>query len=210
MNRNKSESAVDRLIALASDENPANPYAAEAMPEPVAEMPVEREAEPVGGYAGARRGEPGRGEPGPGGSGMGDAGFGEQGREMDYNPVVQALSPFRGLVPYISRMLEMAQAEIGPGPAAELKQTMSELQGTQQDLRVTVQEQLIQMKRLEEEVTHTREASERNAFDSSEMAEDLRSVHSLVKKTAGFLGLLLVVLIALVVYMVLKQQHLIP
>lgn len=198
MNRNKSESAVDRLIALASDEQPAPvnryPYTGiteEAVPEPAAEeLRDERDAEPVGMYE----------EPNPG----------EQGREMEHNPVVQALMPFRGLVPYISRMLEMAQSEAGPGVSAELKQTMSELQGTQQDLRVTVQEQLIQMKRLEEEVTHTREASERSAFESSEMAEDMRTVHSLVKKTAGFLGLLMVVLIALVAYMLLKQQQLIP
>ena len=193
MNRYKSESAVDRLIALASDDEPARENHFQDQPEPVEEtVPV---AEESAREEGQMRAMPG---------------YSESSREMEHNPMAQALMPFRGLVPYIARILEMAQAEAGPGISAELKQTVSEMQGSQHDLRMAVQDQVLQMKRLEKEVAHTREASERNAFESSEMVEDLRTVHSLVKKTAGVLGTLLVALIALVVYMLLKQQHLIP
>jgi hypothetical protein len=193
MNRYKSESAVDRLIALASDDEPARENHFQDQPETVEET--------VPGPAESAR---------EGGEMRAIPGYSETSREMEHNPMAQALMPFRGLVPYIARILEMAQAEAGPGISAELKQTVNEMQGSQHDLRMAVQDQVLQMKRLEEEVAHTREASERNAFESSEMVEDLRTMHSLVKKTAGVLGTLLVALIALVVYMLLKQQHLIP
>ena len=193
MNRYKSESAVDRLIALASDDEPARENHFENHPETM------EEAAPAPAEAMREATE------------MRTAsGYSETNRGLEHNPMAQALMPFRGLVPYIARILEMAQAEAGPGISAELKQTVNEMQGSQHDLRMAVQDQVLQMKRLEEEVAHTREASERNAFESSEMVEDLRTVHSLVKKTAGVLGTLLVALIALVVNMLLKQQHLIP
>lgn len=178
MNRNISESAVDRLIAMAEDEKSEGPKPAGALPEGgrgLDTMPML--PDPMRGF--------------------------------DDNPMLKALLQFRMMQPYMSRLLEPEGQDAGMATISnELKQSVGDLQLAQRDLRMTVQEQLVQMKRVEEEMHRTREATERNAFESSELVEDMKTVHSLVKKTAGILGAMLALLIGMVAYVLIRNPHL--
>jgi hypothetical protein len=167
MKRSTSESAVDRLIALASAEKPPENGQNNGN--------TELEAVPLLG----------EGMP----------------RELEHNPMWKALLQFRVLVPYVSRLLEMSHPEPSPSLTAELKHSIGELANSHRDLRLAVQEQVVQMKHLEEELARTRETTERNASENLEIVDDVRSVHSLIKKAAIGLGGLVVVLLGLVVWL---------
>ena len=129
----------------------------------------------------------------------------DPGRGTEDTGMLKALLQMRMMMPYVSRMMDSQGQD--PGMAAlstDLKQSVGDLQLAQRDLRMTVQEQLVQMKRVEEEMNRTREATESNAFESKELVEDMKSMRSLVQKSAGALGFLLVVLIVLIVWMLAK------
>lgn len=171
MNRKTSESAVDRLIALASDEKPAQPGNQNA--EGNTDLEV----------------------------------FGDQARDMEHNPMLKALMPLGALLPYVSRMMEAGQHESTTALSAELKQTVSELAIGQRDLREVVQDQLVQMKHIEAEMTRAREASERNASESLEIVDDVRSVQSALKRGAISIGTLLLALIGLVIWVLIRGHY---
>jgi hypothetical protein len=177
MNRKPGHSILDQLIAMASDEKPAKP--AEPRNEKP-EAPTELEAVPV---------------------------FNEQAHdlELEHNPMWKALLQFRVLLPYVSRLLEMSHTEGAPaGLSTELKQSVTDLTVAQRDLRAAMQDQMSQLKHLEEEVTRTREVTERNTNENLEVLEDVRAVQSTVKKAAITVGLLLGVLIGLVIWLLVR------
>lgn len=183
MNRIASESALDRLIALAENGRNDSPKPAGALPETA--------------------GDPGNGNmdampllPDPA-------------RGMDDNPMLKALLQFRMMAPYMSRLMDSGSQDPGLASiATELKQSVGDLQLAQRDLRMTVQEQLVQMKRVEEEMHRTREATERNASEASELVYDMKAMHSLLKKAAAGVGVVLVSLIGLAVYLVVEITRL--
>jgi hypothetical protein len=178
MNRNVSVAAVDRLIAMAEDEKPNGEKPASDLPE------AGRGSETM-----AMLPDPMRG--------------------LEDNAMLKTLLQFRMMMPYLSRMME-PQGEgdsAMAGLSAELKQSVGDLQLTQRDLRMTVQEQLVQMKRVEEEMHRMREATEKNTFESVELTLDMKSVHSLVVKAVSVLGAVLAVLIGFAVYLVVRTPH---
>lgn len=128
--------------------------------------------------------------------------------ELEHNPMWKALLQFRAVVPYLARMLEMSQPAGGGVPSTELKQSVTQLESSHRELRLAVQDQVVQMKRLQEELTRAREATERNSMESQEMAEDLRAMHSLVRRAAVSLGLMLAVLIGLIAWVAARVPHL--
>ena len=69
-----------------------------------------------------------------------------------------------------------------------------------------VQDQTVELKRLEETMTRTREAAERNALEVTELADDVRSMRSLVKVAVVILVLLFVGLIGLGLFVMLKLR----
>lgn len=203
MNRTSTESAVERLIALASDDEkkpeatPEPEPAPEPAPAAVAEPEEEEsqlEAIPV--YS--------------------DGGMPELPSlaELEHNPVWKALVQFRALIPYVTRLLDMS-SQIGghaqPNSTAlsnELKQIVGDLHTSHHDLRLAVQDQTVQMKRLEEELTRSREAAERNAYEQTEMVEDMKSIHTLARKATWIVISLVSVLILLVVWLLIRVPHL--
>jgi hypothetical protein len=183
MNRNAGESAVDRLIALAQ-EKPAR-AGAEATDEQ-----TELETVPMG---------------------LPSA------RDLEHNPMWKALLQFRAFLPYIARLLEMSspsQQSTAQSTALstevrnEMRQSVGALEVAHRDLRLAVQDQTAEMKRMEEAMTRTREAAERNALEVTELAEDVRSMRSLVKIALGILVLMFVGLMGLVVFLLFKVQPL--
>lgn len=179
MSRNASESAVDRLIALAK-QKPARPGAAAT--DDMNELETVPLALPSA-------------------------------RELEHNPMWKALLQFRAFLPYIAKLLEMSSPS-QPSTALttdlrnEVRQTVSTLESSHRDLRLAVQDQTIEIKRIDENLTRAREATERNALEVSEVAEDVRSMRSLVKVTLSVLVLLFVALIGLVVFLLFRIRPL--
>jgi len=177
MNRNASESAVDRLIALAQD-RPSEPDAPD--------MSEVTELEPVP-------------------LGLPSA------RELEHNPMWKALMQFRAFLPYIARMLEM-HSPSQPSTALttdlrnEMRQTTGALESSHRELCLVVQDQTVELKRMEETVARTREATERNALEVTELAEDVRSMRSLVKFAVGVLILMFLALAATAIFVLVKVR----
>lgn len=177
MKRSSSESAVDRLIALASDEKPGR----------------------AGNGAGAGfSGEQTDLEPIPVFADV---------RELEHSPMWKALLQFRSVVPYLARMMEVSQPMSGGNVPAELRQGMTDLQNAHRDLRLAVQDQVAHMNRLEQEMSRVREATERSALDHSETMDDMRSVHTLVKRTGVVLGVLMLAILGLLIFLLLRHPR---
>jgi hypothetical protein len=175
MNRNDTESAVDRLIAMAEDEkhDSAPPM------DDLHDHPQSGDQPPPSAGSMAMLPDPLRG--------------------LEDNPMLKTLLQFRMLMPYLSPMGAQEHDPAMTGLSTELRQSVGDL---------TVQEQLVQMKRVEEEMHRTREATEKNAFESANLVEDMKSVYSLLKKTAGVLGVLVAALIGLAVWLLVKNPRL--
>jgi hypothetical protein len=191
MNRFSKQSAVDRLIALASDhEKSAQPPAAE--PEPHAAAAVAEEA-----GSGKELEQVPR---------LPDFSM----QELEQSPMWKALLQFRVLIPYLSRILGEMHDRVEPptGATTEIRHSLGELQRAHAELRLAAQDQIAQMRRLEEELKRSREASERYALDSSELVEDVKSVRFTMRLTAGLMGGLGIVMIALLIYLIVRVPHL--
>lgn len=181
MNRNASESAVDRLIALALDE-PAKPGAHSG----TAAVPTE--LEPV-----ALLDDPGM----------------PSMRDLEHSPMWKTLLQFRAFLPLVSRLLEAdSPTRATTALATEMRQSVGELQGAQREIRLAVQDHTVQLKRFEESMTKSQETTERHAFELSELNEDVKSMHSLVKRVTGIMVTLLVALIVLVVVLLVRLPQL--
>ena len=179
MSRNTGESAVDRLIALAQ-QKPARPRATD--------MDEMTDLEPVP-----------LGLPSPG--------------ELEHNPMWKALLQLRAFLPYVARLLEMSSPSqqstaLTSELRGEMRQTVGALESSNRDLRLAVQDQTVEIKRIEESLTKAREASERNAVEVTELAEDVRSMRSLVKTAVVILVLLFLSLIGSVVFLLIRIKPL--
>ncbi|HEX4311848.1 MAG TPA: hypothetical protein VHZ25_17595 [Acidobacteriaceae bacterium] len=180
MNRNSGESAVDRLIALAQ-QKPGRPGG------DASDEPMDLETVPLG---------------------MPSA------RELEHNPMWKALLQLRTFLPYIARFVEMSSGtqqhqqstSLSTEVRTEMRQSVGALESSHRDLRLAVLDQTVELKRIEETMTRTREATERNALEVSELGDDVRSMRSLVKMALGILVLLFVTLIGLVIFLLFKVK----
>jgi hypothetical protein len=132
-------------------------------------------------------------------------------RELEHNPMWKALLQFRAFLPYIARLLEMTppaqpSTALSTELRNEMRQSVSALESSHHDLRLVVQDQTVELKRMEEAMTRTREAAERNASEMSELAEDVRSMRSLVKVALVILVVLFVALIGVGVFVLFKLR----
>lgn len=187
MNRKASETAVDRLIALALDE-PAKPEAHAPRPVP-AVPPPPTDLEPM--------------------ALLEDPGLPSM-RELEHSPMWKTLLQFRSFLPLVSRLLEAdSPTRAITGLSSEMRQSVGELQNTQRETRLTVQDHTLQLKRFEESMTKAQEATERHAFELSELNEDVKSMHLLVKRVTGIMVTLLVALIVLIVVLLVRLPHLV-
>jgi hypothetical protein len=129
-------------------------------------------------------------------------------KELANDPMWKTLLQFKGILPYVARLLPLLDLDGGHTQttsltiSTELKKDVTDLQTTQRDLRVAMQDQTLQLKRFEDQLVRIREASEKSSFENSELVEDVRSMHALVRNMAISLGLLLLVLIGMVAYLV--------
>jgi hypothetical protein len=178
MNPNAGQSAVDRLIALAQQK----PARASTTSEELTEL----ETVPLG-------------LPSP--------------RELEHNPMWKALLQLRVFLPYVARLLEMSSPSQQSGALttelrSEVRQSVGALESSHRDLRLAVQDQTVEIKRIEETAIRTREATERNALEVTELAEDVRSMRSLVKTALVILVLLFLSLIGTAIFLLVKFRPL--
>ena len=125
----------------------------------------------------------------------------------------KALLQLRAFLPYVARLLEMSNpSQQSTAMTAELRgevrQSVSALESSHRDLRLAVLDQTVEIKRIEEAMTKTREASERNALEVTELAEDVRSMRSLVKTAITILVLLFLTLIGTVIFVLFRIKPL--
>jgi hypothetical protein len=113
-----------------------------------------------------------------------------------------------GAVQALAQLLSMAS---GSGAAQspvqeELHLGLAEIQSSHRELHLQVQDQTVEMRRIEDQLTLLRQTAERNATDHAGLVEDVRSLSNLVRTIGAGLAILLVVLITLTV-LLLTRHH---
>lgn len=87
------------------------------------------------------------------------------------------------------------------GVAQETRQDVAGLRLVQYEIRTTVQDHSMQLKRVEEQLTRVRESVDSRSSENAEVAANLRAMAKLMRLAGVGLGVLLLVLIVLVVVM---------
>jgi hypothetical protein len=181
------ESAVDRLIELASTNKPAR----EMMLEP-------QEMEQVHSVQLLER------------PSVDDL------KELAQDPMWKTLLQFKGWLPFITRLLPLLDMATGHAQSSsstavalsnDLKQGVGEIQKTQQDLRITLQDQTLQLKRFEDQVARMRESTEKNSLEHSELVEDVKSMQSTFRNLLLVTMVLLLGLMGMVAYLMVQLHN---
>jgi hypothetical protein len=114
----------------------------------------------------------------------------------------KALLRLGSVLPQVARALPGlepgAMGEPIPGAAQEMRQDVAGLRLVQYEIRTTVQDHSMQLKRMEEQLSRVRESMESQSSESGNLAESVRSMTKLVRLAGMALGGLLVVLIVVV------------
>ncbi|MGH9585753.1 MAG: hypothetical protein ACRD3F_02290 [Acidobacteriaceae bacterium] len=85
--------------------------------------------------------------------------------------------------------------------AQETRQDVAGLRLVQYEIRTTVQDHSMQLKRMEEQLTRVRESMDSRSSENTEVAENLRNMTKLMRMGGMGLGALLVVMIVLMIVM---------
>jgi hypothetical protein len=104
-----------------------------------------------------------------------------------------------GAVQAVAQLLNFVDGSSAAQAAAheDLHHGLAEIQTSHRELRLQVQDQTVEMKRIEEQIMLLRQTAERNASEHSELVEDVKSLGNLVRSIGAALAILLVVLITL-------------
>ena len=105
-----------------------------------------------------------------------------------------------GAVQAVAQLLNFVDGGAGGQSAAkeELHQGLAEIDAGHRELRLRVQDQTVEMKRIEEQITLLRQTSERNETEHTELVNHVKSLNSLVRTIGAGLAILLILLITLV------------
>ena len=103
-----------------------------------------------------------------------------------------------GAVQALARLLPLLEGGAPPSRGVEeVQQGFANIQQDNSDLLLQIQSQTAQLKRLEEQITRLREATDRNAAWHLGLVEDIKSVRNLIRGLGGSIAILLVLLIVL-------------
>jgi hypothetical protein len=137
-------------------------------------------------------------------------------KELAQDPMWKTLLQFKGWLPFITRVLPLLDMASGHSQSSsstaialsnDLKQGVNDLQKSQQDLRITLQDQTLQLKRFEDQVARMRESTEKNSIEHSELVEDVKSMQSSFRNLLIVVMLLLLGLIGMVGYLLLQLHN---
>ena len=104
-----------------------------------------------------------------------------------------------GAVQAVAQLLNFVDGgSVGQSAAQEeLNQGLTEIQTSHRELRLQVQDQTVEMKRIEDQIVLLRQTAERNATEHAQLVEDVKSLGNLVRTMGAGLAILLIVLIVL-------------
>jgi hypothetical protein len=88
----------------------------------------------------------------------------------------------------------------------ELQQGLAEIQTGHRELRLEIQGQAVEMKRIEDQIVLLRQTTERSATEHAELVADVKSLGNLVRTIGAGLAILLVLMIVLT-GLLLAHQH---
>lgn len=124
--------------------------------------------------------------------------------ELAKDPMWKTLMQFKSLLPVVKRVLPLLDLATQPREqhiSAEVKESLEGLELSNRDVRATLQDQTLELKRVEEEVVRLREATDKAAFDQASMSDDLKAMRRMMKNAFLYLGFLLGLLVVAVGYM---------
>ncbi len=135
----------------------------------------------------------------------------EKARNFKENSMWKLLLLLKPLLPHLARLVPLLDIGLGPvqnaGLSNEVRQTVAKVQEIQRDLTTAVQDQALQLKLLEEELTRLSNASEKQAAAQTELVEGVESLAKIVRVAGVGLGLLLVALIVMTAILLAHMAH---
>ncbi len=104
-----------------------------------------------------------------------------------------------GAVQALAHLLNLAGGNSAVQSAAqeELQQGLAEIEASHRELHLHVQDQTVQLRRIEDQITLIRHAVVSNVTEHAELAAEVRSLSNLVRTIGAGLAILLVILITL-------------
>jgi len=135
----------------------------------------------------------------------------EEAKNSKENPMWKVLLQLKPLLPHLTRLLPLLDIGLGPvqnaGLSNEVRQTIAKVQEIQRDLTTAVQDQALQLKLLEEELTRLSNASEKQAAAQTKLVEGVESLAKIVRLAGVGLGLLLMALIVMTAILLAHMAH---
>jgi hypothetical protein len=137
----------------------------------------------------------------------------------------RSLMQLRLLLPYIGKLLPILEGNfssaLAPTNTAVAKPDFSEFHNSieqvnrgfldlaagNRDIRTHVQEQSVQLKRIDDQLIRLRESTERNTMEHQELVEDLRSASKLVRGLSTVMIVLMIMVTAMVAFMLFRFRH---
>ena len=90
---------------------------------------------------------------------------------------------------------------------SEVNKGFLDLQAGNREIRTHVQEQSLQLKRIDDQLLRLRESTERNTMEHQELVEDLRSASKLVRTLSTVMMVLMIGVAAMVIFMLSHWRH---
>jgi septal ring factor EnvC (AmiA/AmiB activator) len=129
-------------------------------------------------------------------------------------PLVQKILPIiDGNIATAVSALMTAQPHPAPHPQQvhinlePIEHGLAEIRNSNRELRGQVQEQVTNLKRVEDQLERIREATDRNTLEQQELVEDLRSASGRISTFAILGATLLAISLGLNIYLIIQLQH---
>jgi hypothetical protein len=136
-------------------------------------------------------------------------------KDPDRGSLWKALQQLKAVLPHLSRLLPLLDARLLPlldlvglghaqnsglslSQSKELREDIAGIQDRQDAIRLALQDQALEIKRLEDEIALLRETTDKNAVEHARLVEDVKSIGAWVRISGAGLAILLVVLIVMV------------
>ncbi len=115
------------------------------------------------------------------------------------NPMWKILLQLKPLLPYLTRLLPLLEVagmgqQQNAGLTRELRESLSSMQASHDDLRTAIDDQAFQSKQMEERLMRAHEAAEKRNI---KLAEDIRSIGKQVRILGATVAVLLAILIVM-------------
>jgi hypothetical protein len=141
-------------------------------------------------------------------------------KDTDRSSMWKLLQQLRSVLPYLSRLLPLLDARLLPllelvgvghaqnaGLSKQVHEQLGAVHSGQQELRLVLQDQALEVKQLEEQVARLRDTAEKNELAQARLAQDVKSLRSLIQVAAAALAILTVILIVMAGVLLARSSH---